>query len=185
MGVISLQDIMEKKFHEIKNNFKRASVRNYISFDEDVFMDTYIKCYEHLKNTNMDEKQIIQYLWVSFINNIKKESKKNRYTIEKIGIEGAFNDDNIESIDEPYDDRRYKVYDYIISYVKENFNEDVFEAWYLHFTENKSYDDLIKLGFNNINFHNVFRNINNKIKTKLPKENKEYSNIIKEIFIKK
>ena len=45
--------------------------------------------------------------------------------------------------------------------------------------------ELEELGYTNMNFHNIFRNINNSIKNKLPKENKEYNTIIKEIFRKK
>ena len=76
MGSLTLQDIMAKKYHNIEQNFKRASVRNNIIFDYDTFIDTYIKCNEHTKDTKMDEKQIIQYFWVSFLNNSKKELKK-------------------------------------------------------------------------------------------------------------
>lgn len=179
MGATTLQDIMEKRFREIKTNFKRASVRNNIIFDEDIFIDTYIKCCDYLNNTDMNEKQIIQYFWVSFINNIRKESRKKIYKVKEEDLENA-----LEIIDEEYDERRYKVYDFIINHVKNNFDELSFKIWYMHFVENISYEDLIKLGYNNINFHNIFRNINNSIKLKLPKENKEYKSIIKEIFRK-
>ena len=74
MGVILLQEIMEKRFHEIRENFKRASAKNDMVFSDDVFIDTYITCCEHLKNNNMNESQIIQYFWVSFTNNIKLSS---------------------------------------------------------------------------------------------------------------
>jgi hypothetical protein len=57
--------------------------------------------------------------------------------------------------------------------------------WYLHFAENKDYEDLKNMGYIDTNFHNLFRNINNSIKNKLPKINKDYNNIIQEIFRKK
>ena len=177
MGVISLQDVMEKRFHEIKTNFKRASVRNNITFDYDIFIETYIKCCEHLTNTDMNEKQLIQYFWVSFLNNMKKELRKKFYKIEVVDIEEA-----MDILDETYDERKYKAFDYILTYVESNFDKDLFKAWTLHFIENKSYEELIKMGYTNINFHNAFRNINNSIKNKLPKENKDYNTIINEIF---
>lgn len=182
MGGVSLQDVMGKRFREIKRNFQRASFRNGFKFDEDVFIDTYIKCCEHLKNTDMDEKQLIQYYWVSFVNNMKKEYRQKFYRIEEVEIK---DEEEIEIIDENYDDRREKVYDYIISHVKENFDNDSFKMWYLHFAENKDYEDLKNMGYIDTNFHNLFRNINNSIKNKLPKINKDYNNIIQEIFRKK
>lgn len=179
MGVILLQEIMKQRFHEIKENFKRASAKANITFDYDIFIDAYIKCCEHLENNKMDEKQIIQYFWVSFVNDIKKKYRKSSKTITKVDIEEAFG-----IIDETYDDRRYKVFDIIISYVKSNFSKEEYILWSLHFIEGKSYEELTNMGYSQTNFHNVFRNINNRIKNNLPKENKEFKNIIKEIFRK-
>ena len=125
----------------------------------------------------MNETQIIQYFWVSFVNNTKKEYRKKQYKVEKVEIEEAE-----YVLDEPYDDRRTCIYETIIDNVKNKFNKNEFESWFLHFTENKSYEELTQMGYININFHNVFRNINNYIKNKLAKENNEYKNIINEIF---
>jgi cyclopropane fatty-acyl-phospholipid synthase-like methyltransferase len=175
MGALLLQEIMEQHFHELESNFKCAAAKQGYTFDYDIFIDTYIKCNESLKHKNVDKEQIINYFWVSFINNTKKDyNKKNK--IKLTDLEEAS-----EIIDEPYDDRRIKVYETIIQNVQKKFSSDEFKAWYLHVVENKSYDDLSKMGYN-INFHNTFRNINNYIKNKLPKENKEYKNIVKEIF---
>ena len=32
MGATTLNDVMERRFHELKNNFKRASAKNNITF---------------------------------------------------------------------------------------------------------------------------------------------------------
>lgn len=181
MGVLTLQYVMEKRFHNIKQNFQRASLRNNITFDYDVFIETYIKCNESTKNSKMDEKQLIQYFWVSFLNNSKKELKKKLYKVEEIDIVDE-DGNEIEIIDETFDDRKYRIFDYIVDHVKENFDENSFNIWYLHFAENKSYEELKSMGYTNINFHNTFRNINNSIKFKLPKINKDYDSLVKEIF---
>ena len=180
MGVILLQEIMEKRFHEIRENFKRASAKNDMVFSDDVFIDTYITCCEHLKNNNMNESQIIQYFWVSFTNNIKKSYRKSINNVNKVDIEEAY-----DVIDETYDDRRVKAYDIIIEHVKSQFSKEEYEVWHHHFINGKSYEELINMGYCKVNFHNIFRNINHYIKTKLPKENKEFAIIIKEIFRKK
>ena len=100
MGRGLLNEILEKRFHEIKNNFQRASMKNKMTFNEDVFMDTYIKCVTQLENKEMNETQIIQYFWVSFVNNTIKEYKKNKNRKDIANIEEA-----ADVLDEPYDDR--------------------------------------------------------------------------------
>lgn len=176
MGAVLLREIMEKRFHEIQNNFKCASKKHGYTFDYDVFIDTYIKCDELLKNKNMTETEIIQYFWVAYINNLNKDLKKQS-KITKVDLEEA-----ADVLDEPYDNRRTIVYETMMKYVETNFKPDEVKAWYLHFAENKSYEDLINMGYVNINFHNTFRNINNHIKIQLPKENKQFKSITKEIF---
>jgi hypothetical protein len=111
---------------------------------------------------------------------IIKTYRKTKYSIDKIEI--AEEADNI--LDENYDDRRFNAVDIILDSVKKRFNNDEYTAWYLHFAENKSYEELAKLGYN-FNFHNIFRNINNYVRNKLPKENEQFKNIITEIFKKK
>ena len=172
-------DNVGPRFDSFKKNIMRCSNINKIPFNEDIFMDTYLKCCNTLKGKDMTEEQIIQYYWTSYVNNTKKEYRKLKYNSNEDDMEEAFG-----IIDEPYDDRRFKVYDIIISYVKENFPKE-YKMWYLHFAENKSYNELIEMGYTNINFHNIFRNINNHVKNNLPKENKEYKKIIKEIFRRK
>lgn len=186
MGVNLLREIMEKRFHEIKNNFKRASARHNLVFDDDIFIDTYIKCSEFLINKKMTEEQVIQYFWTAFVNNIKKTYRKSKYKLVKIELEenGNLIPEINDIIDEPYDDRRYRIFDTIIENIKQKFSEDEYNAWYLHFVENKTYEELNKLNYN-MNFHNVFRNINNYIKIKLPKENQEYKMLIDDVFKKK
>ena len=179
MGAVLLREIMKTRFHEIQNNFKCASKKMGYTFDYDIFIETFIKCDEKLKNKNVTEEQIIQYFWVSYSNNLKKEfNRKSKISI--VGLEEAS-----EIIDEPYDDRRTFIYETMMKHIETNFKPHEVKAWYLHFAENKTYDELVKMGYDNINFHNSFRNINNYIKNQLPRENKKFKNIVNEIFKKK
>ena len=179
MGAVLLREIMEKRFHEIQNNFKCASKKYGYTFDYDIFIDTYIKCEETLKNKDVTESQIVQYFWVAYVNNLnKKYNKQNK--IIKVDLEEA-----ADVMDEPYDDRRTFIYETMMKNIEANFNQCEVKAWYLHFAENKTYTELVNMGYDNINFHNSFRNINNYIKNQLPKENKNFKNIINEIFKKK
>ena len=74
-------------------------------------------------------------------------------------------------IDYEYDDSKYELYDIIINSVTNRFGENNTNIWKLHFVDNKSYNDLFEMGYNEINFHNLFRQINFYIKNILPKEN--------------
>lgn len=179
MGAVLLREIMEKRFHEIQNNFKYASKKYGYTFDYDIFIDTYIKCDETLKNKDVTESQIIQYFWVAYVNNLNKNYNKQNKIIN-VNLEKAS-----DIIDEPYDDRRTFIYETIMKHLEANFKPCEVKTWYLHFAENKTYDELMKMGYDNINFHNSFRNINNYIKNQLPKENKKFKNIVNEIFKKK
>lgn len=174
---MQLQDIMTVKFNEIKHNFICASKKNGLGFNEDIFIDSYIKCNETLKNKNLDENEIIKYFWVSYCNNIKKEFRNNKHKCN-VEISESFD----ATVDEDYDDRKLVLYDTIITSVKEKYSELEYTLWYLHFVEKKSYESLVDMGYKNINFHNLFRNINYYIKNKLPNENTEYNNIIKDLF---
>lgn len=179
MGAVLLREIMEKRFHEIQNNFKCASKKYGYTFDYDIFIDTYIKCDEVLKNKNISEEQTIQYFWIAFSNNLKKDFNK-RCKITEVNLEEA-----TDIINEPYDDRRTYIYETIMKHIKTKFNNDEIKSWYLHFAENKTYENLIEMGYDNINFHNSFRNINSYIKNQIPKKDEKFKNIINEIFKKK
>lgn len=124
----------------------------------------------------MTEKETIKYLWSAFVNNTRKGYRKIKYTID---ITELLESDDIP--DSTYDETKFKAVDILIEYVKQNFSKEEFTAWYLHFAENKSYEELNKMGYN-FNYHNLFRNINNHIKNKLPKENQEYNTIIKDML---
>jgi hypothetical protein len=138
MGAILLREIMEKKFHEIMENFKRGTQKLGIKFDYDIFINTYMKCNDMLVEKDINEEQIIQYFWVAFLNNSKKNFKQlSKYTL--VDLEEA-----AEVLDEPYDERRTIVYETIIDNVKSNFKEEEFKTWYLHFAKNKSYEDLAR-----------------------------------------
>jgi uncharacterized phage-associated protein len=119
-------------------------------------------------------------IYIFFLNKNKKTHRNIKYNIDIV--------DFLEENDIPdisYDERRYMTVDIILDAIKREFEDDEVKAWYLHFAENKTYDELVKMGYDNINFHNSFRNINNYIKNQLPRENKKFKNIVKEIFNKK
>jgi hypothetical protein len=179
MGVAVLRDMMERRYHEIKATFKRNSKAQGFKFSEDVFSESYLKCHEALKTKNMTEDEIIKYLWMSFVNNTRKAYRDIKHHVDIV----EYLEDN-DIPDTVYDERRYKIADTIVNSVKNKFEKEEFDAWCMHFVNNKSYEELKEMGYT-FNFHNVFRNINNYIKKTLPKEDNEYCTILHEIIKKK
>lgn len=178
MEVISLQNIISKKYNEIQRNFMCASAKINLKYDSDVFFDTYLKCCETLKDRKLTETNIIQYFWTAFANNSRKKYRKSKYKPDFIELS-----ENQDTIEETYSDNKYCICDIINESIMKKFGDYSFKIWTLHFIENKSYEELTKMGYNNVNFHNLFRQINNYVKNKLPKENETYKILLKEAFI--
>ena len=90
--------------------------------------------------------------------------------------------ENSDVIDEVYNDTKYNIYDIINESVLNKYGDKTFIIWKLHFIDNKTYEELEEMGYTNINFHNLFRQITNYIKNRLPKENEIYKSLVKEAF---
>ena len=144
--------------------------------DGDLFNDSFIKCYEAIKDRNFDEETTIKYFITVLSNNFKKKKNNN---IEFTDIHGIDEDDIFEM--ENHSEIRYEICDIIHENVINKFGEEKYHAWKLHFIDNKSYEELIEMGFENMNFHNLFRQINLYIKHKLPKENGEFKTLLKKL----
>ena len=175
MEVSSLQTLVAEKFYEIQRNFKCASAKTNIKYDYDVFCDTFLKCCEALNGKILSEKNIIKYFWVAFANNLKRKYYKSKYVPYFTEM-----DENVKVNEDEKSWKKYEVFDVIKHSVINKFGEDNFKLWYLHFIENKSYLELNKSGYTDVNFHNLFRRITNYVKYKLPIENKEYQTLLKE-----
>lgn len=177
MGLISLEEIMKHKYSEIERNFRCASAKINLNYDCDIFCETYLKCCDALKDKDLDEKKIIQYFWVSFTNNSRKQYRVSKYKPKMCEV-----DVNVPMEDNNYDENKYEIYDIINQSIYNKFGSKMHSIWSLHFIENKTYDELVKLGYDDVNFHNLFRKITSYIKTKLPKENKTYKKLLIEAF---
>ena len=80
---------------EIKKNFKTGLSKQGYLFDEDVLSDVILKCNDKLSDKNIDKKDSIKYLWVSYINKLKNNIKRNK---EDVGLPI-----NFDMIDNEYD----------------------------------------------------------------------------------
>ena len=56
---------IESRFKTFKNKIKKLSYKNNIGFDEDVFMDSILRCTETFKNKNENatDNDVDNYFW--------------------------------------------------------------------------------------------------------------------------
>lgn len=163
-------------FDLFKTNFTDESVLKkypqlvyYMKENGDLFNESFIKCYEVIKDRDFDEETTIKY-FTKVLNNSFKKTKKKNIKFEDIY---AADEDDIHEI-EKLCEMRSIICDIINESVKKTFGEKKHTAWKLHFMYNKTYDELVEMGYDDIKFHNLFRQINSYIKNKLPKENEKY-----------
>lgn len=172
----TLSNVIGNQYDEIKNNFIIGSKKQKIIFDNDVFSDTFIKCYDTLGDKPFeDSKCVIKYYWASFLNNIRKKFRKPKYK----PIVTELNE-NIDMIDEESDTEiKCCICDLILDSVYEKFGDRLYNAWYLHFIENKTYDYILSLPYyKDLNLHDEFRRIMTYIRKKLVNENAELKELI-------
>lgn len=164
-----------KDIDRIKNCFRKGLLKFNASFDEDVFSDTMLKCYDKLQNTKITNDVAMRYFWISFKNNTLKtyDRYRNRYTIVS-NVSG-------DTIDEPYDNRCDVLFEIISDYVAMEYGADVAWLWKKHVLEGATYEDLQK-ETNVENLHYRFRKIRDYVRTELPKINDEFREIINELF---
>ena len=70
---------VEPRFKNFKNKMKILSKKNNIIFNEDVFMDTLIKCSNTFSNKNATNEEIDNYFWVAFKQNNFSNFSRNKF----------------------------------------------------------------------------------------------------------
>lgn len=162
--------------NRIRNFFRKGLEKYQVAFDEDIFSDTMLKCVEKLNEKCIDADMAMHYFWISFKNNTLKAKEKSTNRVDDI------DDACVTSIiDEPYDERKYILYDIIIDEVENEFGPELSNLWKQHILHDKSYEELQKITEIK-NLHYCFRKIREFVRIKLPTLNKEFKEIKREIF---
>lgn len=178
MSTNILENIIANKYETIKTNFKIACGKKNIIFDEDLFNDTYLNCFNALNGKNITEKNAIQYFWAAYSNNNRKKCRVSKYKPILKTLDEKYDDIN----DEKYCEKKYQIFDILVNSVTSKFGSEISNLWLLHFIENKTYNDLIEMGYKNTNFHNLFRKINSYIKNVLPQKTPQLKNLLYEVY---
>ena len=163
---------IESRFDSFKNKIKKLSYKNNIGFDEDVFMDSILRCSEAFKNENATDIDVDNYFWKAYkqnmISSCTRDKFKNSVQIDKIAV------DNNVCV---YSDDVDKIVEIIKKEVKENFGEKIFDAWLLHICNGLSYEEL-ECEYPGLNLHNQFRQIKRHITQKYVHKNPELKSLL-------
>ena len=176
----TFNSVLEADFDTIKRNFRLACMKHNLMFNEDIFIDTYIKCVIALQDKDMTNISHISYFWTAYANNLRKSQRVSKFKPKSCVIT------DIHSATTEYEeDFKDLLYDIIQIAVDSKFGTGVTNIWKLHFIDNKTYEELELMGYEGINFHNLFRQINFYIKNILPKENEVFKKLLLQMSLYK
>lgn len=176
----TFNSVLEADFDTIKRNFRLACMKHNLMFNEDIFIDTYIKCVIALQDKDMTNISHISYFWTAYANNLHKSQRVSKFKPKSCVIT------DIHSATTEYEeDFKDLLYDIIQIAVDSKFGTGVTNIWKLHFIDNKTYEELELMGYEGINFHNLFRQINFYIKNILPKENEVFKKLLLQMSLYK
>lgn len=68
-------DIIGRDYDAIKSQFRKCMKSNGMTFDEDIFGETMVKCQERFGDKRMDKDEAIGYFWASFKTNTIREKR--------------------------------------------------------------------------------------------------------------
>lgn len=163
-------NVIGSDFEETKQNFQIGLKKCGYEFDEDLFVDVCMKCNNVLKDRELTKKECIKYLWVAYVNTLKRIKTNQIYITsldcilktEEIG-EGI-------CVDE-YNEDKDKLCEFILNAIKEKFGESVAKAWRLHICDGISYKELER-EFVGMKFNFEFKRIKKYILNNLAKTDK-------------
>ena len=165
---------IENRFESFKNKIVKLSYKNNIGFDEDVFMDSILRCTETFKNENATEIDVDNYFWKAYkqnmISSCTRDKFKNFVPLDKI------KDDNNDCV---YSDDIDEIVKIITTEVKENFGDKILDAWLLHICNGVTYEEL-ECEYAGLNLHNEFRQIKRHITQKYVEKNPKLKRLLNE-----
>lgn len=149
--------IVEDRFEDLKEECIRNTKRKGVEFDEDLWMDTYIKCAETLGDRDMSISEVSSYFWTSYWNGwLNRQKKQQPILVDEI-------DDNM--IDEPYDLDMDLAYGRICIDLIEKFGVEKAEAFINHIGWELSYKELEEMGYK-MKFNSDFKRMMRWIRLK-------------------
>jgi hypothetical protein len=149
---------VESRFDSFKKKIEKLSQKQGIVFDEDIFMDTIVKCMTTFSNGNANDNDVDYYFWVAYKQNIISFHTRNKF-------KNTLNFDDIEGdiVDTDYNSDIDEIVSLIKDEIKKDFGEKTLSAWILHVCSGYTYNELKECGYDDLNLHNEFRQIKRHI----------------------
>lgn len=169
------QSVNGNGFNSFKKKIMKLAAKNNIKFDEDVFMDTIIKCLTTFSKDNATNQDVESYFWVAFKQNSYSYFSRDKF---KYSVDFDFFKDSIENAE--YNADIDDIVDLLKSEVEKEFGEDICNAWILHICNDYTYSELEKCGYEGLNLHNEFRQIKRHISNKILKNNNKLKTLLKD-----
>jgi hypothetical protein len=165
---------IEPRFEAFKEKMCKMAHKNKVDFDEDVFMDTIVRCMKTFTDKTTTNNEVDKYFWTAFRQNMLSAKTRNKFK-EVVQI-----DTIIERIDDgEYNPDIDELVVIIEDEVRREFGNKIYEAWYLHICENKTYKELEALGYGN-GLHNEFKHIKRHITNKLINKDANFKKLAQE-----
>lgn len=149
--------------------------KNKLTFNEDVFMDTIIRCMETFSVENATDMDVDNYFWKAFKQNSFSNFSRNKFR-DTVNLDDF--GDNL--IDEDYNTDIDEIVDLIKNEVKNEFGETIYNAWILHICNGHTYTELEENGYDGLNLHNEFRQIKRHISNQFVKKNSKLRRLLTE-----
>ena len=166
-------DIVAENFNEIRGNFRKGLPAKGYRYDEDIMSDAFISCCNALKDKELTKSEALKYYWAAYINKYKTYLSKTKFHLD-------IDDEDIDVIDDVYDDTIDGMYDIITKAVREKFGEEEATIWELHTCQGLTDKELKSMGYNCIeNLVYFTRKIKRYIMNHVIPQNQKLQELIK------
>lgn len=133
-------DIVAENFEEIRGNFRKGLPSKGYTYDEDIMSDAFISCCNALKDKELTKPEALKYYWAAYINKYKTYLSKVKFHLD-------IDDEDIDVIEEVYDDTIDNIYSIITEAICDKFGERDAKLWDLHICQGLTAKEIKALGF--------------------------------------
>lgn len=169
------QSVSGSEFKSFKEKIIKRASKNNVEFNEDVFMDTIVRCMTTFSTKNATNVDVEHYFWKAFKQNSFSYFSRNKF---KDTINFDTFGDGIENTE--YNADIDEIVGLLKNEVEKEFGTQICDAWILHVCYDYTYTELEQRGYEGLNLHNEFRQIKRYILNKIVKENNKIKTLLKD-----
>ena len=164
---------IEPRFDKFKAKMCALAQKNKMSFNEDVFMDTLIRCMKTFTKEDVNNSEVDKYFWTAFRQNMISSTSREHFK----------NMTQIETIPDRIDDNIYNedidvMADMMETEIRREFGDTAYDAWRLHVCDELTYKELQNMGYGS-DLHNLFKKIKRHM-LRFTSKNTTFGNLVRE-----